>query len=142
MATIIDLDGKTHTLSDGLDTELKITIRKRHWDGARDWHKTARVYVSHSEDLGPVPPYGSKRGDGSDGDKAWKAYNKAELAASRRVIDRSDGWIKVLCGLDLDADVTYKFSRKAGCSCPCSPGFVASRYLMLDGTPVDVWVQG
>src|SRR5690606_30594501 len=42
-------------------------------------------------------------------------------------------------------DVTARFSRYAGCSCPCSPGVVLSRpvYLEVGGVTrqVDFWVE-
>lgn len=57
-----------------------------------------------------MPPYGSKRGDGSDADKAWRRYNREELRLRRQVLKR--------------LGLTGRYSRKAGCPCQCSPGFV------------------
>ncbi len=44
--------------------------------------------------------------------------------------------------LELETEgVTYKFSQRAGCSCGCSPGFVASRVFQSAYGPVtDLWV--
>jgi len=45
-------------------------------------------------------------------------------------------------GLVLPSVGTFKikFSRKAGCSCGCSPGFIVDGdTLRVDGEPVDVW---
>lgn len=34
-----------------------------------------------------------------------------------------------------------RFSATAGCSCPCSPGFVLDVRIMHDRQPVDLWVE-
>jgi hypothetical protein len=40
---------------------------------------------------------------------------------------------------DQIVELSAKFSGRAGCSCPCSPGFVLDRRLAHDGHPVDIW---
>lgn len=81
-----------------------------------------RVFVSgEAKPDMPVPPYGSTRGDGSAEDKAWKAYNRAEVANQRDLIEEA---------LAQNPELATKlgklsFSRKAGCGCGCSPGFIA-----------------
>lgn len=69
------------------------------------------------------PPY-SRKGDTPEIDKAWRRYNKAELQIERDIITKA-----VQGGL-LDAGLAkeLKWSRKAGCSCGCSPGWKARDY--------------
>lgn len=87
-----------------------------------------RIFVTlHDGDV-PMerPPYGSKKGDGSHEDALWKIYNKLE---KQIMIDRVK---RVLEGLGL-AGTKVSFSKTAGCSCPCSPGFIADRMLTGKG---------
>lgn len=52
-------------------------------------------------------------------DKAWKQYNKMEVVSMRGLLDAAC----TAMGLKIES---VKFSRYAGCSCPCSPGFIVS----------------
>lgn len=68
-----------------------------------------------------VPPY-SKRGDDPELDAEWRRYNATEAktvreAAKAALVEAGVKFSKV------------RFSRYAGCSCPCSPGVV------VDGLP-------
>lgn len=66
------------------------------------------------------PEY-SKKGDDVELDKAWRKYNKAELDMQKTIINRA-----VATGLiDSEFAKQLKWSRKAGCSCGCSPGWRA-----------------
>jgi hypothetical protein len=71
----------------------------------------ARAYVGFptQEFCGDYPAY---TGDHEEAEKAWKVYNKREIAVMREIL--------TLAGADI-AD--WSFSRKAGCGCGCSPGF-------------------
>lgn len=70
----------------------------------------------------PTPPFGSVRGDSSDEDKAWKKFNREEIRLRRQVFTQL-GFVGA-------------FSRKAGCSCGCSPGFRTNdRSLIVRGEP-------
>jgi hypothetical protein len=62
-------------------------------------------------------PY-TQRGDYPRIDKAWDAMNREIVRHKTRVMK---DFLRQL-GLD-PADLTIAFSRKAGCSCGCSPGF-------------------
>jgi hypothetical protein len=96
-------------------------------------HKT-RIYVSGQDAVTEMeqPPYGAK-GDNSENDRLWRQYNKLELAKMREILDHG---MAALTDLDnpriAQAPEKIKFSRHAGCSCPCSPGFVADRPLRDD----------
>lgn len=64
-------------------------------------------------------PDHSVKGDDPTLDKAWRKYNKAELEMQRIIINRAvEGGM-----LDAKFAENLKWSRKAGCSCGCSPGW-------------------
>lgn len=101
-------------------------IRYNNWDDRR-LTKT-RVYTSVSEQevkdqYGLDRPEFSQKGEDLENDKAWKKYNRAEVAIMKA---------KVLVAFeDLGMEsITVKFSRTAGCSCGCSAGFVADHLIM------------
>ena len=58
--------------------------------------------------IGPVHPGWAEH------DKAWRRYNRAEIANMRAVAAAALGV----------APSALRFSRRAGCTCPCSPGFL------------------
>jgi hypothetical protein len=78
-----------------------------------------RVYVAGAgvPDL-PLPPY-TRKGEQPEVDAAWRKYNQAEIKLERAVIDD----VRKRYGLDLGK---LSFSRTAGCSCKCSPGFISN----------------
>jgi len=44
-------------------------------------------------------------------------------------------------GLELlNTELKARWSQKAGCSCPCSPGFILEATVRVEGTPVDIWM--
>ena len=61
-------------------------------------------------------------------DAAWKVYNRAEIKVMR------EGAEAILAELGITG-VTLKWSKYAGCSCPCSSGFIASKAItvMVEG---------
>ena len=73
--------------------------------------------------LGSEPEY-SRKGDNPELDKAWRKYNKAELGIQKELIMHavSHGMIEESLAKEL------KWSRKAGCSCGCSPGWKSRDY--------------
>jgi hypothetical protein len=71
------------------------------------------VFVGGNPDPSmPMPPYSIKGQDPAN-DAAWRAYNNREIAIMRAAAAEA---------LELDP-AEFRFSRKAGCSCGCSPGF-------------------
>lgn len=125
------------------DVEVTVIKRNRRWENARDFNKKTRLYVDlNQKDLGMErPPYGSQQGDGSPEDKAWKAYNKLELDAMREYALQAKSLLEHRLH---DVISKVEFSRFAGCTCPCSPGFVVTATrgpLKLDELPVDVYVK-
>lgn len=110
-----------------------------------------RTYVSIEDvDLGDHPPY-SVKGEDPTNDAAWRAYNHRELVAMKLKLSRVRPVLEATFGMAPGAQ--WSFSRKAGCSCPCSPGFILKGYQVkvdhraaptrVGGTyrqPVDIWV--
>jgi hypothetical protein len=107
-----------------------------------------RTYVDISDvNLGGHPPY-SMKGDDPTNDAAWRAFNRKELNAMKLKLSRVRPVLERVFGMAPGA--FWSFSRKAGCSCSCSPGFVMKgsqiRALADRGwygvrpTPVDLWV--
>jgi hypothetical protein len=109
--------------------------------------KKARVYVHGSFDKAcasealagfaatvGAPSVFTQRGQFPALDKAWDAFNGWIVEQKRQAL------YLVMEELVDDAEELLEgatFSRKAGCSCGCSPGFV------VDGLPLnrDVWVE-
>jgi len=103
--------------------------------------KTVRVYAPSVEPEMEMPPFGRK-GENADNDKAWRDYNREELRLMREELElalkeakaeaavRDEGvWAPVIEALEMK----LRFSRKAGCSCPCSPGFIGTHRVYLSG---------
>jgi hypothetical protein len=113
--------------------------------GAR--YSRAYVTVSDEEVGGERPPYGSQRGDGSDEDKAWKKYNRLELNTMKLKLGLVTEVLQAGGYLRPEPGARWNFSRNAGCSCGCSPGFVrkgtrvSGYYRGSNHFPADVWVS-
>lgn len=99
-------------------------------------HKT-RIYVSGQDPITEMPePPVSMKGDDPANDALWRRYNRLEVVKMREV---ADAGLKLLLDGDRLSSATraaaeadelkLRFSKYAGCSCPCSPGFVADRPL-------------
>jgi hypothetical protein len=139
-------------LPSGLDYELvqklagrtyRIHIMRRRFDQrASEYYARTRMYVSTPDGVLPGhPPFGSVRGDGSAEDKAWRAYNRLELEVMRAMVEMARPIVEAMTFGAKDAK--WSFSRKAGCSCGCSPGFREGSdhtRRFLSG-PCDVWVS-
>ena len=129
------------------DTEIgrvEVKLVHRSYDqGVRELNKAARAYVNIGHvDLGLEQPAFSALGEDAALDAAWRRYNRAELAAMKRVLAAAQPTLRELLGAVADG-CRWGFSRKAGCSCPCSPGFVdrERRYLTHAGYRVDVYLR-
>ena len=89
----------------------------------------SRLYLWNTpdpEDVGLATrrPPSSAKGDDPELDKEWRAYNRAEriimqTVVRHEVVQRAANKF----GVTLDTS-ELKFSRKCGCSCGCSPGFI------------------
>ena len=105
---------------------------KSQWDGRqsynsfkKDQSKKSRLYYSESRVMekayGEHPAY-SIKGEDVENDKAWRAYNHAERLLARAAIDAA-----------FPEFGKSFFSRRAGCSCPCSPGFISKSLVGGEG---------
>lgn len=110
-----------------------IEVRRHLKDPSRTW-KTGRirVYVSGQDEPTSPVPGPSVRGDGSDADQAWRRYNREEIRLMREVVEEA---------FAADPELAEQlgkvvFSKKAGCSCGCSPGFIAE-----GRDNQDVWIS-
>lgn len=114
--------------------------------------KKTRVYVSGEDDVDFSPAYAATeldrqtsgqgyvgRGYSPETDKLFDALNRQVVRNQRAVLAQAR-----IAVPELDAILgnnTFGFSRHAGCSCSCSPGFVASGYLRVAGRAItDVFV--
>lgn len=109
--------------------KLNDSAKGLYYDGWSDRRiSKTRIYTSVTEQevkeqYGLDRPEYTIHGEDPENDKAWKKYNRAEVAIMKTKVTN------VLHSfVDYDG-VTVKFSRTAGCSCPCSPGFIASALL-------------
>lgn len=99
------------------------------------------TYVSISCDFDPEEIYGSGftcrpeysiKGENPDNDKLWKKYNRFEVATQKKLIEKAIE-LKLIPEDVLEG---LSFSRKAGCSCGCSPGWKSRDYGYRD-----VWIS-
>ena len=112
-----------------------------------DWrsvNKSTRVYGPEVTPEMERPPYVG-RGKDKDVDKAWDAYNRAEVklmkaeieAAAKSVAVRyapaNNEFASVVAAMTQD----LTFSRKAGCSCGCSAGFVSKMHVRFRNNAID-----
>lgn len=88
--------------------------------------KKGMIHVTTSSAVDEVwgvtehPPY-TRKGDDPAVDARWDAFNRLEIELQRQLIDAA---LPVLYP-DLERVLIHRkqFSRKAGCSCGCSPGW-------------------
>lgn len=99
---------------DGID--YVVEIGHTPWTDWREANKLERFYVAGEPDPSwEHPPY-SVKGEDLDIDAAWRRYNREEVRIMRKYL--------AAAGIDVSG---LRFSRHAGCTCPCSPGFVGGK---------------
>jgi|HubBroStandDraft_3_1064219.scaffolds.fasta_scaffold417866_1 hypothetical protein len=121
--------------------ELQVRNKTRHGKGKDRSPDRTTIYVGGVDNplTEPATGAGSPRGVDKVVDRAWDAYNRGWVDACRGVLLA----VLPLAGYSFPtyepsypkAYVNHQepkpckkvvFSKKAGCSCPCSPGFLAS----------------
>lgn len=86
----------------------------------KDYGKSSRVYVSGEPKPAWAHPPFTFKGENPNMDLAWKAYNQEELRLQRAILEPALRAAEL--GFLLEG---IKWSRRAGCSCGCSPGWIA-----------------
>lgn len=127
---------------------IKTTLRARGYGlGQRAYWAKTKIYIDITDgtlDLGlEMPGYyyehnaeASAFASQEEEDAAWKAYNKRE-------IDRMKMFIPfALAEAGLDPFTKVSWSRNAGCSCGCSPGFIVQgeTTALKNSRPADIFV--
>jgi len=106
---------------------ISVSVRPIPWNERRKTHGRAFVFCAlRPEDTTGQrsPPYGIK-GENAENDRAWKLYNKEEVHINKTILEAAFAEIAANhpeLGLPRLEKATH--SRYAGCTCPCSPGFI------------------
>lgn len=98
----------------------KNTGRAFVWDNPK---VSDKILLDEAEKLGLTSIY-SEKGKYPTLDAAWKKYNRMEVKSMTGLLEAACNAM----GLTIEK---VTFSRYAGCSCPCSPGFI----IKLEGVP-------
>ncbi len=135
--------------------EYDVTVSIRYGVPEPPWSRKktrkARCYVNAPDAWLPSSDHltFTIKGDDPEMDAAWRRYNKAEIFAQREAIKYAraafarksmDDPMHCTDNPFHTADLgssQWKFSRKAGCSCRCSPGFVAKNDELVGS---DIWI--
>jgi len=100
-----------------------VLIIERYRNYERGWNKAPRMYVDVSEQFNVIEDLMNR--------------HRRPYAAWRKAVRRA------LAGVNIDLS-KMAWSQKAGCSCPCSPGFVLNKQnLEVNGEVFylyDIWV--
>lgn len=121
--------------------KYRVLTRRQYADFYSMKSRATRIYVQIPDGVigTDQPPYGSKKGDGSAEDSAWRQYNRWEIAVMRSLVQTClTEELRSALGM-FKAEV--RFSRKAGCGCGCSPGFMLDTAAIYCGYPVDIWIE-
>lgn len=120
-----------------------ITLVPRTYESGygREYDRNARVYVSTdglekvfpelaaSQEALPAP---LDRGEDKENDRAYDRHNRLVAKLAKQVaVEAVTGLIETRKLNRVGQELTFKFSRTAGCSCPCSPGVVLNSLLFM-----------
>lgn len=117
---------KTYFQFNGQTFQIKDINKSNGWD--QESRKIPRAYVWGAPEISITPVEDeakrlgldnihTRRGEFPSLDQAWNKYNRQVVAAQRLVLETALDHIVKEPG-------RMSFSRKAGCSCGCSPGFI------------------
>lgn len=133
-----------------LDFRVQLTFRSS-GDRMREWNKTARAYGALAAF---VPGFDAEENrlyaavtDHTKKDPALAKFQRDSARTARaRLLSVLPALAEALRASGhsvsfkaLDSGLDARFSRKAGCSCPCSPGFVLNDLLIVDGRRTDLF---
>lgn len=125
---------------------IKTSLHARRYENQRQYWAKTRIFLDIQEgtiDLGmDMPGYFREDGTGAfasqaEEDAAWKVYNKREVERMKMFTPFA------LAEAGLDPFTKVSWSRYAGCSCPCSPGFIVQGGITAKKgtTPADIWIE-
>lgn len=129
----------------GFETDtLQITFvpRSLREDGRQSYMKNARVFIWGVHKLEDVKasdaalPEPKNHGEDKDNDRAYAKHNRLY---AKRAVEFAKAALEAYNDYREGED-TLRFSRTAGCSCPCSPGVVMNRRFFVQNRPVDIHV--
>jgi hypothetical protein len=135
--------------------DIKVTARRRHYT-ERNIDKATRVYgaidalsspgllAEQERWTSPAVTAEMQRNDPDEAKRIMKGYRKATRALTTDVTAKLNELLTTVGELLNDRPRTpqvKRFSVYAGCSCPCSPGFVLDDTVRVDYRPVDLFVQ-
>ncbi len=123
------MESKTFTVG---GRELKVMVLHASGRDRRELNKKATASVSNEADkldecgalaglakIAGAPSVFTKRGEYPLVDKGWDAINA-------HIVETKSKDLRLALDQLGAKDATFKFSRKAGCPCGCSPGFLLS----------------
>lgn len=145
-------------------TDGKIILKAifRRGDAAKPWtkegRKTSRVYGAldalvpelmalepfagnYGEDFYSIPlPSPERSAEDNVRAAMWQGWKRETLKVGTAKL------LEVLAAAFAEQDglgtpESARFSATAGCTCPCSPGFILPERLTFDGTPIDFWFE-
>lgn len=136
-----------------------VEIRQRRFHhGMRpsEYHANTRVYVSSKVVMAKATDkllrldkeeaeLGERRwaekGKFPEVDKLYAQLNREYAKVAREIA--TEAVQKILVPGRQRDTISARFSRRAGCSCPCSPGVILSQVVRVDSTsaPVDIWIS-
>lgn len=134
-----EIEGQIVHLADGTVVMVSVNHRDRRNSSSKSYWATTRMYGAVDSLIPGVnaeePPFAFSTEDSAPevvaAEKAWLSWRRRALKATKAQVT------ELLAALgETTAEAT--FSRTAGCSCGCSPGFVikGSRF-----GNVDLWVR-
>lgn len=113
----------TYVFSDG--TEVSHSHYEDHWAG-RSAGRSGTIFVYGEREISTEGLEHTIIGDDPEMDKRWKAHNREVIKAKRDVLAHvlnHPEFTQLPDDLQKALSSKMGFSRYAGCSCPCSPGF-------------------
>ena len=130
----VDGDRMVNVTVRRIDDDRKRSHGRAHVSNWSDKLSGSDVLTPFAKALGLDNPY-TRRGDHPAMDKAWDAFNS--IIIDSKTADLKIVLSKVAEQLPMYKDAQLQFSRKAGCPCGCSPGFI------LKGVPghYTIWVD-
>ncbi len=127
---------------------IKIVERKSSRT-SREFHKATRVHIWGIENLTDIAsseaalPIALDKGECKANDAAYAKHNRLYAKRSRewalKAVSQAGGYLQYFG----PAGISGRFSRTAGCSCPCSPGIILNKklnFISFSGAGVDIYV--